>query len=162
MKDFAIHIPVRSFAWEELSDADRILTDRAKEAALCSYSPYSHFAVGAAVALANGEIVTGSNQENAAYPSGTCAERCVMFYAGARYPDVPPVTLAIAARGTDGEFTIAPITPCGACRQVLAEVQTRYGTALRLLLYGQGAVYEVMATDLLPLRFDADALVPTK
>ena len=105
---------------DQLDEQDRALIEKAKEATSGSYTPYSRFQVGAAVLLDEGTIVTGSNQENAAYPSGICAERCALFYAGAHYPEAHPVTLAIAARNADG-FTEQPISPCGACRQVMVE-----------------------------------------
>lgn len=143
----------------ELSETDRQLVEQAKAATHTSYAPYSNFSVGAAVRLANGETVCGSNQENAASPSGTCAERCTMFYANAQYPDVAPEVIAIAARDSSGEFTAAPITPCGACRQVLIETQKRYGRPLRVLLYGAHATYcFATVSDLLPFQFDADAM----
>lgn len=159
MKDLVIHIPVRVWQWEELAEEDRHLLMSAREATSTSYSPYSHFSVGAAVLLDNGEIVSGSNQENAAYPSGTCAERCAMFYANARYPQVAPKAIAIAARGTDGAFLASPISPCGACRQVLIETQRRYGRPLRVLLYGSEGTFELESVEhLLPLTFTGDAL----
>ena len=104
-------------------------------------------------------MVCGSNQENAAYPSGTCAERCTMFYANARYPEATPLVIAIAAKNEKGQFTPTPITPCGACRQVLIETQHRYNHSLRVLLYGANRVYCLdSVSDLLPFQFDADAL----
>ena len=115
--------------------------------------PYSHFAVGAAALLENGTIVTGSNQENAAYPSGTCAERTTVFYANSQYPDQPILTLAIAARNEAG-FLEQPISPCGACRQVLLETEQRYGKPMRILLCSRTGVYELQGVkDLLPLSF---------
>ena len=87
MKELNIHIDIRIFPYEELDAADRELIDAAREATFRSYSPYSHFSVGAAARLADGTIVCGSNQENAAYPSGLCAERTTLFYANSRYPD---------------------------------------------------------------------------
>ena len=122
---------------EELSQEERHLIELAIEATDRSYSPYSHFKVGAAVRLENGVELTGSNQENAAYPSGICAERTTLFYAGAQYPDVPVKMLAIAARGTDGELTEEPTGPCGACRQVILESETRAKAPIRILLYGR-------------------------
>ena len=117
------------------------------EATARSYSPYSHFSVGAAALLGNGTVVTGTNQENAAYPSGLCAERTTLFYANSQYPDQPVVTLAIAAR-TEKDFIDHPIPPCGACRQ-----------PIRILLYGKECIYEVKSIgDLLPLSFDASAM----
>ena len=120
MKELKIEIHIRSYAYEELSEEERRLVDAAKEATARSYAPYSRFHVGAAALLANGIIVSGSNQENAAYPSGTCAERTTLFYANSQYPDQPVKALAIAARNASG-FLDSPIPPCGACRQVLLE-----------------------------------------
>ena len=96
MKELTISIPIRVFDYEELNEADRQLVDTAREATGRSYSPYSRFAVGAALRLLDGTIVSGSNQENAASPSGLCAERTTLFYANSRYPDQPVDTLAIA------------------------------------------------------------------
>jgi len=114
--------------------------------------------VGAAVLLENGEIITGNNQENAAYPSGLCAERTAMFYANANYPDVAVTTLAVAAQNAGG-FLKDPIAPCGSCRQVLLETEQRYGKKLRVLLYGASeiAILETVK-DLLPLSFGVETL----
>lgn len=143
----------------ELPAADRHLVEQARAACQTSYAPYSKFRVGAAVSLANGETVCGSNQENAAYPSGTCAERCTMFYANARYPHTAPVAIAIAACNDEGRFTPTPITPCGACRQVLLETETRFNHPLRILLCGEHEVYILNSVrQLLPFSFDASAL----
>lgn len=153
MKEIKLEIHVRSLNYGELNETDRCLTDAAREATSRSYSPYSHFAVGAAALLENGTIVTGSNQENAAYPSGTCAERTTVFYANSQYPDQPILTLAIAARNEAG-FLEQPISPCGACRQVLLETEQRYGKPMRILLCGRTGVYELQGVkDLLPLSF---------
>ena len=102
--------------YDELSPEERTLVDEAREATSRSYAPYSKFRVGAAIRLDNGIIVPGSNQENVAFPSGTCAERSACFYAHARYPEAKFKMIAIAARGTDGEFIAEPVAPCGACR----------------------------------------------
>ena len=146
-------------SYEELEEQDRQLIDAAKHATQSSYAPYSHFQVGAAVRLSDGSVVTGSNQENAAYPSGMCAERTTLFHAGASYPDIPVVALAIAAY-TDGEFTKKPIAPCGACRQVMLEVENRHHQPIRTLLYGTEGIYliEGGTRELLPLTFDASFL----
>lgn len=153
MKEIKLEIHVRSLNYGELNETDRRLTDAAREATSRSYSPYSHFAVGAAALLENGIIVTGSNQENAAYPSGTCAERTTVFYANSQYPDQPILTLAIAARNEAG-FLEQPISPCGACRQVLLETEQRYGKPMRILLCSRTGVYELQGVkDLLPLSF---------
>ena len=105
---------------EEMSDADRGLCRAAVEALEGSYAPYSHFHVGAAVRLSDGTVVKGANQENAAYPSGLCAERTAMFAAGASHPDLDMESIAIVAR-QDGRICSEPAAPCGACRQVMTE-----------------------------------------
>lgn len=157
MKERKIEIPLKVYAYEELSDADRQLVDKAKEMTYHSYAPYSHFSVGAAVLLANGETVCGSNQENAAYPSGICAERTTLFFANSQYPDVAVTAIAIAARNESGAFVEQPVSPCGACRQVMLESQWRGGKPLRILLYGSECTYELnRVEDLLPLCFTAD------
>ena len=159
MERLSLNISYVSCAFEDLSSEDAALVVRAKEMCEHSYAPYSKFCVGAAVSLDNGEVVCGSNQENAAYPSGTCAVRCTMFYANARYPEATPLVIAIAAKNEKGQFTPTPITPCGACRQVLIETQHRYNHPLRVLLYGASRVYCLdSVSDLLPFQFDADAL----
>ncbi|MCX6309545.1 MAG: cytidine deaminase [Bacteroidia bacterium] len=143
---------------EELPEIEKILIERAKSASVNAYAPYSHFLVGAAVLLENGEIISVNNQENAAYPSGLCAERTAMFYANANYPDVAVTTLAVAAQNAGG-FLKDPIAPCGSCRQVLLETEQRYGKKLRVLLYGASeiAIIETVK-DLLPLSFGVEAL----
>ncbi len=158
MKDLTITALIRAYQYDELSEADRTLVDAAKESTARSYAPYSRFSVGAAALLGNGVVVTGTNQENAAYPSGLCAERTTLFYANSQYPDQPVQVLAVAAR-TENGFIPMPIPPCGACRQVILETEKRYHTPIRILLYGQNEVYEVHGIgDLLPLSFDASAL----
>ena len=158
MKDLTITTVIKVYQLHELDQADQELLLAAKEATKRSYAPYSHFSVGAAALLGNGVVVTGTNQENAAYPSGLCAERTTLFYANSQYPDQPVVTLAIAAR-TERDFIEMPIPPCGACRQVILETEKRYKQPIRILLYGKEAVYEVNSIcDLLPLSFDASAM----
>lgn len=158
MRDLNLHISFKLYAYDELSEADRRLLDAACEATGRSYAPYSHFSVGAAARLADGTIVTGTNQENAAYPSGLCAERTTLFYANSQYPDQPVTTLAIAARNEEG-FLDDPIPPCGACRQVMLETEKRFQQPMRLLLYGKKGIYEIeQASDLLPLSFDAASM----
>ncbi|MCD7816016.1 MAG: cytidine deaminase [Bacteroides sp.] len=158
MKEINLNIHIRAYRYEELSEADRELMDAAVEATRRSYSPYSKFAVGAAVRLQSGTIVTGSNQENAAYPSGLCAERTTLFYANSRYPDEAVETLAIAARNGQG-FLESPIPPCGACRQVMLETEQRFNHPMRILLYSQHDIYEIRGTkDLLPLSFGSEFL----
>lgn len=139
---------------DELMPEEQHLLQLAIEATDRSYAPYSEFHVGAAVRLGNGVELTGSNQENAAFPSGLCAERTALFYAGSQYPDVPVCMLAIAARGTDGELTEEPTGPCGACRQVIIESETRAGKPIRILLYGKKHVFVIDGIrPLMPLIF---------
>lgn len=158
MKDLTITATIKVYQPDELSPADRALMNAAKEATARSYAPYSRFSVGAAAQLADGTVVTGTNQENAAYPSGLCAERTTLFYANSQYPDQPVTTLAIAAR-TEKDFIDLPIPPCGACRQVILETEKRYKQPIRILLYGKKAIYEVKSIGvLLPLSFDASAM----
>ena len=140
-------------SYEELTDEEKKLVDAAKEASNRSYAPYSRFQVGAAVRLAGGLLVSGSNQENAAYPSGTCAERTTLFYANSQYPDRAVEALAIAAQ-TGGKFIEHPTAPCGACRQVILETEERYRHPIRIYLYGTDEVYIVDSiVSLLPLCF---------
>ena len=158
MEERKIVTSVLVYGYDELPEAYKILVDAAKDATRNSYAPYSKFSVGAAVLLSNGEVVSGTNQENAAYPSGLCAERVAMFYANSRYPDVAPKALAIATFA-GGDFLEEPITPCGACRQVLLESEIRYGVDMDVLLYGTRGVYVVKSVKaLLPLAFDKGAL----
>ncbi|MDR1591434.1 MAG: cytidine deaminase [Prevotellaceae bacterium] len=152
-------IPVHIYQPEELSAAYLQLVETAKEVSGSAYTPYSHFNVGAAVLLTNGEVICGNNQENAAYPSGLCAERVAMFYANARYPDQIPKVIAIAAQNANG-FLAQPVSPCGSCRQSLLETENRYGVAIELLLYGTEGIYHIKAVhDLLPLAFGSADLV---
>lgn len=158
MKEIAITSIIKVYQYDELSEADRSLVKAAMNATAHSYVPYSHFSVGAAALLSDGSVVTGSNQENAAYPSGICAERTTLFYANSQYPDLPVVALAIAAR-TEKDFINRPIPPCGACRQVILETEKRYGHPIRTLLYGKECVYEIKSVgDLLPLSFNSDSM----
>ncbi|MGM9711229.1 MAG: cytidine deaminase [Prevotella sp.] len=153
MKEIKLQTTIRLAQSEELSEEDRLLVQRAIEATASSYSPYSHFAVGAALRLTDGTIVIGSNQENAAFPSGLCAERTAIFAAGATHPDQAVTTLAIAARNEAG-LTAEPASPCGACRQVILEVEQRYKCPVRILLYGTNGVYIINSVrELLPLCF---------
>lgn len=121
---------------EELEPQDAELMQRAHEAALNAYAPYSKFHVGAAVRLANGAIVTGNNIENAAYPSGLCAERVAMFGAMAKYPGVAIEALAITAH-SETKLITEPVAPCGACRQVMVEVEQVSKMPLRVLCQGE-------------------------
>lgn len=137
----------------ELSKEDLELVNRAKEATKNSYANYSHFNVGAALRLENGDIIIGANQENAAFPSGLCAERTAVFAAQAQHPDQPIEALAIAAKNVNG-FIKEPISPCGPCRQVILEVEDRYKKPVRIILYGTDGIYIVKSVkDLLPFSF---------
>ena len=139
---------------EELTAEERHLVELAIEATSRSYAPYSHFRVGSAVRLANGVELIGCNQENAAYPSGLCAERTALFTAGAQYPDEPVTMLAIAARTPDGELQQEPVSPCGSCRQVIIETETRFRQRVRILLYGRRCIYVLDGiSQLMPLSF---------
>lgn len=159
MKEMIINTKVKVCTVDELPDADREVVDAARAATANSYAIYSHFNVGAAVRLANGIIVSGSNQENAAYPSGLCAERTTLFWANSQYPTQPVEVLAIAARNEQGELA-TPIPPCGACRQVILETEKRYSKAMRIILYGAKECYVIDdgVKALLPLSFDAGFL----
>lgn len=126
-------IEYKECALAELSAEDQRTVRQAVEASEHAYCPYSHFHVGAAVRLDNGVIVTGSNQENVAYPSGLCAERTALFAASAQYPETVMESLAIVGRDASGLLCTA--SPCGACRQVMAEYQSRQRQALRVMLY---------------------------
>lgn len=159
MKEFTIHTQVRFYQENELSHDDQELISAAREATKRGYAPYSKFYVGAALRLANQQIVCGSNQENAAYPSGTCAERTAIFYANAQYPEQPVEALAIAAQ-TNGKFLAQPISPCGSCRQVILETEHRFKKPIRILLYGTEGVYVLEGIQsILPLQFDQDCLL---
>jgi cytidine deaminase len=154
MKELTITVPVTELSYNELTDKERQLVDMARDATNRSYAPYSHFRVGAAIALDNGEIVVGSNQENAAFPSGICAERSACFYAGARYPEAKFESITIAAVGTDNKEIPHPIAPCGACRQALLEYETLAGHDVKVVLVGANAIYRVASVKaLLPLAF---------
>ena len=140
---------------EELDESDRKLVELARQATHTAYAPYSHFCVGAALLLEGGTCVCGSNQENAAFGAGTCAERTALFYAHAQYPDAAVKAIAIAARGTDGEFTQQPIAPCGVCRQALLEAQKRGGQPIRLLLASRTTVTVLEGVEcVLPFAFE--------
>ena len=159
MKHEHFEIDYRLVQLEELSDADRQLVEKAKEATGTSFSPYSHFRVGAALRMENGEVYLGSNQENASFTTGLCAERTAIFYAPAKNPGAAVTDIAIAARGTDGEYTAEPTSPCGACRQVLAEIEHRAGRPMRLLLYSRTGIIVIESVGaLLPLQFNGDNL----
>lgn len=139
----------------ELSVEDRELAEAAVKAVSGAYAPYSKFNVGAAVRLSDGQIITGANQENAAYPSGLCAERTAMFYANANNPDKSMVSIAIAAV-KDGQLCGRPATPCGQCRQVMAEYQAKGGVPMTILLVGADYILKFARVEsVLPFIFDS-------
>lgn len=154
MKNRPITIPLVECSYDELSDSEKELVDLSRRAYRRAYAPYSHFHVGAAILLDNGEIVTGSNQENAAYPSGICAERTAAFYAHSTWPDARFVAIAISAQGTDGLEIADPVAPCGACRQVLLEYEKLAGHDVKVLLVGRNCIYALPSVrSTLPLAF---------
>ena len=142
------------FRNEGLDLKDKELLDRAKMASEGAYAPYSNFNVGAAVRLSNGEIIAASNQENAAYPSGLCAERVAIFYAHAKFPDASVESIAVTA-SVGGHICETPTYPCGACRQVLAESEMRSGSPIRVIVGGEKftQIMESISA-LLPFTFD--------
>jgi cytidine deaminase len=143
----------------ELQPEDASLLQAAFESTKKSYAPYSHFRVGAAARLTNGQIVTGANQENASFPAGLCAERVLLATASSLYPGVPIDTLAINYDNEKGPSN-RPISPCGICRQSLQEFEQSTGRPVRLIMGGrEGKVYIIpQANLLLPLAFTADEL----
>ncbi len=140
---------------DELNPEDRELAAEAIKAMQGAYAPYSHFHVGAAVRMSNGQIVRGANQENAAFPSGLCAERTAMFAAGARYPDKDMQSIALAG-GVMGRLGSQPATPCGACRQVMAQYQAKSGKPMSVIMISAEKVWKFeKVDDILPLIFDS-------
>lgn len=139
----------------ELPSTINFLMAKAKEALESAYAPYSKFKVGAALLLANGEIVLGNNQENAAYPSGMCAERVAIWNASVQYPNIPIKALAITIKSSSHIVT-EPVAPCGACRQTLLEYEVKQPNKIEVYFMGEkGKVYKINSiSDLLPLAFD--------
>ena len=159
MKEIQIGFTVQFSALDELAEADVQLIEQAKAMTSTSYSPYSHFCVGAALLMSDGQVFLGSNQENAVFPVGLCAERTAFVAASANAPAVAPVAIAIAARNAEG-FVESPVTPCGSCRQALLEAEKRFNQPIRVLLYGSKGVYVVPSMRaLLPLTFDGSDLL---
>ena len=158
MKTIDLSIKIGFCQLDELSEQDQKLINSAIAATANSYSPYSHFAVGAALLIADGTEVRGANQENAAFPSGLCAERSAIFAAQSVHPDKAITTIAIAAKNGYG-FTQDPIVPCGSCRQVILEMEDRYKQPIRILLYGTDGIYVINSIkDILPLQFVANSM----
>ena len=160
MKNHQLSITYCEFdSFEDLNNADKFLLIEAEKALHLAYSPYSGFSVGAAIELENGVVVTGNNQENAAYPSGLCAERVAMFAAASQYPGIPFKALAITAKSEN--FVVDyPVSPCGSCRQVMSEYENSRKSPIRIILKGQTGKVVVFnnSNDLLPFVFTADQL----
>jgi cytidine deaminase len=160
MKELNIITKIQVFnSVSELTEEIQSLMNQAIETRKNAYAPYSKFRVGAAILLDNNKIVLGSNQENAAYPSGLCAERVAIFQAGAIYPNAKIVKLAITA-ASDTNPTLSPIPPCGACRQSIAEYEFKQDTPIEIYFMGEsGEVYKSNSiNNLLPLSFDKTSL----
>jgi cytidine deaminase len=157
MKQHAFQFQYKEYQrLEELSEPQRELVSGAIEAARKAYAPYSSYMVGAALRLQDGTIITGNNQENAAYPSGLCAERVALFYAGARFPEQAVTSMAVVAL-KDGSLQSAPVSPCGGCRQVMLEKESQGKNAIEVILYGSGRIWVInSAKDLLPFPFGID------
>ena len=156
MKEINITTSFTIFAnLKELPEEIQDLMNQAVDIRKKAYAPYSKFRVGAALLLDNGKIVLGSNQENAAYPSGLCAERVAIFHAGSVYPEAKIVKMAITA-ASDTNPTTAPIPPCGSCRQSIAEYEIKQDTPIEIYFMGEiGEVYKSSSLkNLLPLMFD--------
>jgi cytidine deaminase len=156
MRQFTIQTTVTEYArLQELDDEGKNLMEKAKDAAQNAYAPYSEFKVGAAVLLDNNEIITGTNQENAAYPSGLCAERVALFYAAAQFPDAKIKAIAITADSS--RYAIhSPVYPCGSCRQAISEYEQRDNSPIRIIMMGKdGVIQEVNSVlQLLPMVFN--------
>ena len=154
MKQYTIQITYTEFDdFNNLPESDRELITQARKAAIDAYAPYSGFKVGAAVLLENGEIILGSNQENAAYPSGLCAERTALFYASAKYPKIQVRTIAVTTINKDASPS-GIAKPCGACRQVIAEYEDIADYPIRILLDSSEKILLIEGVDsLLPFRF---------
>ncbi|MBT8196550.1 MAG: cytidine deaminase [Bacteroidia bacterium] len=143
---------------KDLTETEQLLITKAKEAAMNAYAPYSEFYVGAALELRSGEILVGNNQENAAYPSGLCAERVLLFSTGANYPSKQIKTLAVLAYKND---KIVAATPCGACRQVMVEYEQKQENPIKIIMY-KGEDDIIVSNDakgLLPFAFDSKSLL---
>lgn len=153
MNNIKIEINMQFCQMDELSSEDQQLVKAAIAATANSYARYSNFNVGAALRLSDGSIVIGANQENAAFPSGLCAERSAIFAAQSQQPEHAITALAIAAKNVNGLMP-DPVSPCGACRQVILEMEDRYQQPVRILLYGTRGVYCINSVkDLMPLSF---------
>jgi cytidine deaminase len=146
---------------EDIDPEDKELIVAAKKSCKNAYAPYSGFRVGAAVRLDDNTIVLGTNIENAAFPSGICAERSALYAASSNYPQSKPVAIALAAMNENG-FTTEPVPPCGNCRQVIAEEEYRNRNSLKIILSGKSKIFIITnGGDLLPLQFNMSSLNST-
>ena len=159
MKQISINTIISVLSKEELSSVETNLMEQAFEARSKAYAPYSKFTVGVALLLDNGIVVQGSNQENAAYPSGLCAERVAIFYAGAQYPEAKMLKMFITASPIDRDL-VEPIPPCGSCRQSIAEYELKQDTSIELFFFcAKGVIYKSDSLqNILPLGFDKNNL----
>ena len=159
MKQINIHSTITILTEQELTSIELDLKNQAFEARSKAYAPYSKFTVGAAILLDNGVVVKGSNQENAAYPSGLCAERVAIYYAGANYPDAKIVKMFITASPQDRDLEL-PIPPCGSCRQAIAEYEFKQDVFIEIFFMGaKGDIYKSDSLkNLLPFVFDKNHL----
>ncbi|UGS24067.1 cytidine deaminase [Flavobacterium channae] len=159
MKQISINTTISVLSKDELSQEEVSLMDQAVEARAKAYAPYSKFTVGAALLLDNGVVIQGSNQENAAYPSGLCAERVAIYYAGATFPDAKIVKMFITASPQDRELD-EPIPPCGSCRQAIAEYEFKQDLDIAIFFMGaKGNIYKSDSLkNILPLVFDKNHL----
>ncbi len=154
MKERKIQIKYNEFGHGELNTRDKELVGFAFKAAKNAYAPYSKFRVGAAILLDDGTVVSGNNQENAAYPSGLCAERVALFYANANYPDKSVDSIVIVVIDSADKIVPHFVSPCGACRQVISETEMRYEHKIRILLVSANVIIEFDSIqDLLPFSF---------
>lgn len=154
MQKIDITTTIESWKPEELPAQLATLVEAAKKATDNSYAPYSRFHVGAAIQLADGTIITGANQENAAFGAGTCAERAALYAAASSHPGMAVSRIAIAAREETKGWTVNPISPCGICRQALIETENLHGGAIQVILVGRDEIYVApSAASLLPFCF---------
>ena len=159
-KQLQITISVEEFeSLDALAPHDRELMLHAQEATSTAYAPYSNFLVGTALLLSNGQVMIGTNQEAAAYPSGLCAERTALFAKGAQLPAIDIEAMAVTARKR-GATNYLPVTSCGACRQVMAEFEQRQNRPIRIIFPADGGKFHVCrsVSDLLPLQFNSKSL----
>lgn len=157
MKSIKIETNIAIYTYSELSESEKRVVTAAREATSGAYAPYSGFHVGAALLLSNGDIISGNNQENGAYPSGMCAERVAINYAKSIHPELSIEMIAIVASQNGKGFTKEMVAPCGGCRQVLTETEMRQSSPIRVLMVGENGIWVVESgSDLMPLTFSLD------